>query len=347
MDRDWGSRDPAFIALTAEMRERLLAVANGAPSHVCVPLQGSGTFIVEAALGTLLGPDDRLLICSNGAYGERMRKICKRLGISAGVYRKLEDEPIDPAGVYVEVSGEGGYTHVAVVHCETTTGMHNPLEEIAAVCAELETPLIVDAMSSFGILPIDLQTMPLRAVLASSNKGLEGVPGLGFALVEEKALAAAAGNSRSLALDLHEQWRGLEENGQWRFTPPVQVVAALVEALRALEAEGGQPGRYERYSQNMKRLVDGMTRLGFTLFLNAELQAPVIATFNTPRNWGVDFQTFYDRLAAAGFLIYPGKVTLADTFRIGCIGQVFPDDMRRLVDAVAAMADALPDRRAA
>ena len=347
MAKDWGSRDPAFIALTAEMGERLLAVANGAPSHVCVPLQGPGTFIVEAALGTLLKPTDRLLVLVNGAYGERMLKICERIGRPAEALRFDEDQPVDPGSLGQLLMGSPQITHVAVVHCETTTGIMNPLAEIAAVCAQAGLPLIVDAMSSFGILPIDLQTLPAQAVLASSNKGLEGAPGLGFALIERAALQEARGNSPSLALDLFDQWTGLEANGQWRFTPPVQVVAALVEALRALEREGGQPARLARYAANLRVLVEGLRGLGYALYLAPQLQAPVIATFRQPERWGVDFTTFYDRLAAAGFLIYPGKLTRAQTFRIGCIGQVFPDDMRRLVAAIAAMTDALPSARAA
>ncbi len=345
MARDWGSRDPAFIALTAELRERLLAVANGAGTHACVPLQGSGTFVVEAALGTLLKPTDHLLVLVNGAYGERMLKICERIGRTAKALRFDEDQPVDPIALAELLTHSPEITHVAVVHCETTTGIRNPLESVAAVCAKAGRALIVDAMSSFAILPIDLATLPAQAILASSNKGIEGAPGLGFALFERSALQAAAGNSPSLALDLHDQWKGLEANGQWRFTPPVQVVAATVEALRALEREGGQPGRLARYAANLDVLVEGLIAAGYDLFLDRAVQAPVIATFVQPRAWSVRFETFYDRLAQAGFVIYPGKLTRAQTFRIGCIGQVFPDDMRRLVKAVEAIA--APGRAAA
>ena len=347
MTRDWGSRDPAFIALTAELRERLLAAANGEGSHVCVPLQGSGTFIVEAALGSLLKPTDHLLVLVNGAYGERMLNICERIGRTAEALRFEEDQPVDPAALAEHMRKSPAITHVAVVHCETTTGIENPLAEVAAVCANAGRPLIVDAMSSFGILPLDLRTLPALAVLASSNKGLEGPPGLGFALIETDALEAAKGVAPSLSLDLQAQWKGFEANGQWRFTPPVQVVAGLVEALRAFEAEGAQPGRTRRYAENLQVLVEGMARLGYDLFLDPAVQAPVIATFRQPADWPVTFDQFYDRLAEAGFLIYPGKLTKADTFRIGCIGQVFPDDMRRLLAAVEAIAPARPARSAA
>ncbi|CAN5179028.1 2-aminoethylphosphonate--pyruvate transaminase [soil metagenome] len=347
MTRDWGSRDPAFIALTAELRERLLAAAHGEATHVSVPLQGSGTFIVEAALGTVLKPADRLLVLVNGAYGERMLKICERIGRSATAMRWDEDQPVDPAALQEHLLGAPQITHVAVVHCETTTGIRNPLEAVAAVCAEAGKALIVDAMSSFGVLPLDLRTLTAQAVLASSNKGLEGAPGLGFALIDRPALEAAKGNAPSLSLDLHEQWRGFETNGQWRFTPPVQVVAALLDALRAFAAEGGQAGRGARYAENLRVLVEGMAALGYDRFLDPAVQAPVSATFRQPAGWGVSFDQFYDRLAQAGLLIYHGELTPADTFRIGCIGQVHPDDMRRLVETVGVITPARAARSAA
>jgi 2-aminoethylphosphonate-pyruvate transaminase len=227
------------------------------------------------------------------------------------------------------------------VHCETTSGLLNPLAEIAAAVAKAGRPLILDAMSSFGALPIDLALIPIAAVLASSNKCLEGAPGLGFALVERAVLAAAKGVSSSLSFDLHAQWRGFEDNGQWRFTPPVQVVAALVEALRLLEAEGGPPARLARYQSNLDILVRGFTGLGYPLYLDAALQAPIIATFRPPPDRPFDFQSFYDALAANGFIIYPGKLTQEPSFRIGCIGAVNPADFERLV-AVAAKLTAKP-----
>lgn len=334
MQKDWGSRDEAFIALTAEMRRRLLAVANGAASHVAVPLQGSGTFIVEATIGTLVRPADKLLVLVNGAYGERIVAIAKRLRLTVEALNFEEWQPVDPATVEQALSADPAITHVAMIHCETTTGLLNPLEEVAAIVAGAGRELLLDAMSSFGALPIDLARTPVTAVMASSNKCLEGAPGLGYALIEETALAAAKGNSPSLALDLFDQWRGLEANGQWRFTPPVQVVAALVEALRLLEAEGGQPARLARYRKNCGILVDGMARLGFRLFLDPAHQAPIIASFHHPTGRPFHFEGFYQALAARGFVIYPGKLSKAETFRIGCIGAVEPADFHRLLAAI-------------
>jgi 2-aminoethylphosphonate-pyruvate transaminase len=339
MLRDWGSRDSAFIAMTTELRQRLLDIANGAGSHVAVPLQGSGTFIVEAAIATLVKPSDKLLVLANGAYGERMMTIANRLGRSARALRWAEDRPVDPRAVDNALAGDPAITHVALVHCETTSGLLNPLSEISGIVAKHRKAFLLDAMSSFGALEIDLGATRVTAVLASSNKCLEGVPGLGFALIESDALAAAKGVSPSLSLDLHDQWRGFETNGQWRFTPPVQVVAALVEALRRFEAEGGQPARLARYRQNFAVLSEGMRRLGFSLFLEEAVQAPIIATFRSTPEF--PFQRFYDALAARGFLIYPGKLTKAESFRIGCIGALEPADFARLIDAVAASLDAV------
>ena len=335
MTRDWGSRDEAFIALTAELRARLLAIASGAASHAAVPIQGSGTFVVEAAVATLVRPSDKLLVLVNGAYGRRIVEIARRLGRPVVTLDWAENTPVDPAGVARALAEDPTITHVALVHCETTTGLLNPMAEIAAVAAAAGRRLILDAMSSFGALPIDLAATTITAVLASSNKCLEGVPGLGFALIEQTALAAAKDVSSSLSLDLHDQWLGFEANGQWRFTPPVQVVAALVEALRLLDEEGGPPARLIRYQANLNVLTDGFARLGFPLYLDPALQAPIIATFRPPAERPFDFQTFYDALARHGFIIYPGKLTREPSFRIGCIGAVSPADFERLIIAAA------------
>jgi 2-aminoethylphosphonate-pyruvate transaminase len=334
MLRDWGSRDPAFIALTAELRQRLLDVAGAGASHVAIPLQGSGTFIVEAAIATLLPPSGKLLVLANGSYGERMVAIATRLGRSVEALRWPEDRPVEPERVDAALAADPGITHVALVHCETTSGILNPFAAVAAIVAARGRALILDAMSSFGALPVDLSTTPAAAVLASSNKGLEGVPGLGFALVERQAIAAAKGNSPSTSLDLHDQWRGFEGNGQWRFTPPVQVVAALVEALRLLEAEGGPAARLHRYQDNFDTLAAGMARLGFRMFLDPAVQAPIIATFHPLDDPRFAFEAFYEALAARGFLIYPGKLTRADSFRIGCIGALERNDFQTLLVAI-------------
>ena len=333
MTRDWGSRDGDFIALTAELRARLLAVANGLDSHAAVPIQGAGTYVLEAAVGSLVRLDEALLVLENGAYGRRMTAIARRLGRNVRTLEWPENTPVDPARVAEALAADPSLRWVALVHVETTTGLLNPLEGVAAEVAAAGRSLIVDAMASFGALPLDLAALPAAAVLASSNKGLEGPPGIAFALIAQDELDRAGGVSASTALDLRAQHAGLEANGQWRFTPPVQVVAATVEALRLLEEEGGPAARLARYAQNLSVLVDGMEALGFPLYLDPRDQAPIIATFR--HGPAFDVAAFHAALAARGFVIYPGKLTAEPSFRIGCIGQVFPADMRRLLAAVA------------
>ncbi len=342
MLRDWGSRDGDFIAMTARVRERLTALAGAAESHVCVLLQGSGTFAVEATLGTLVpaAASGKLLVLINGAYGRRMARICDTLGRAYVTYETPEDVPPTATEIADVLAADGAITHVAAVHCETTSGILNPIEDIAAVVADAGRALIVDAMSSFGALPLDAGTIPLTALVASANKCLEGAPGMAFAIIEEKALAAAAGNAPSLSLDLHDQWRVMEDTGQWRFTPPVQVVAALDQALAEHQAEGGIEARAARYGRNCRVLVDGLRDIGFETFLPDALQAPIIVTVRMPRDPGFSFDRFYDLLHARGIVIYPGSVTIEPTFRIGCIGRLDEDDMRR---ALAAIREALDE----
>ena len=337
MLRDWGSRDAAFIALNARLRERLLAIAGAADSHVCVPIQGSGTFAIEATLGTLLPRDGKLMVLVNGAYGRRMARICEVLGRAHATLESAEDVPNDPTALDAALAADPAITHVAVVHCETTSGILNPVAEVARITAAHGRGLIVDAMSAFGALPLDLAETPAEAVVASSNKCLEGVPGLGFVIVGREAIARAAGNAHSLALDLHDQWRAMEGNGQWRFTPPTHVIAAFVQALDEHAAEGGVAGRGARYARNCRVLVAGMRRLGFETLLPESLQAPIIVTFREPADAAYDFATFYEGLRRRGYAIYPGKLTVAASFRIGCIGQIHEPDIEGALAAVEAV----------
>jgi len=335
MLRDLGSRDVEFLAITARVRERLLALAGAEASHACVPLQGSGTFAVEAAIGTLVPADGQLLVASNGAYGRRMAAIAGRLGRPCSLLELPETSPVDPEAVARALAGPRPPSHLAVVHCETSTGIRNPLEAVAAVAARARVPLLVDAMSTFGALPVDARRTPFTALVASANKCLQGVPGVGFALVERTALAAARGRAPSLALDLFDQHEGFERTGQWRFTPPTHVVAALARALDELEAEGGVAARGRRYAESCRVLVAGMRKLGFETLLPDALQAPIIVTFLAPADPRFVFDAFYDGLRRRGFVIYPGKLSETPSFRIGCIGDVSSSDLERAVAAVA------------
>lgn len=336
MLRDWGSRDSDFIALTARIRARLLALIHGEEDHVCAPIQGSGTYGIEAALGTLLPREGKLLVLSNGAYGRRMARICDRIGRNYSLLEWPEDEVPALRDVVQKLDSDSGISHVGLVHCETTSGILNPLAEIAERVAERGCGLIVDAMSSFGALPIDARAVRFEALIASANKCLEGAPGIAFVIARRGALTAAAGNAPSLSLDLHEQWQGFERNGQWRFTPPTHVAAALDAALDALDAEGGVEARGARYRENCRTLVAGMRELGFETLLRDDLQAPIIVTFREPADPRFDFERFYGVLRRRGYAIYPGKLTEARSFRIGCIGAVERVQMEGVVAAVRA-----------
>ena len=337
MLHDFGSRDLDFIALNRRLRDRLAAIVGGGEDFTCVPLQGSGTFVVEAMLGTFLPADGKLLILANGAYGQRMAKICRAMGAAHSVLEQPEDQPSDLESLDAALADDTAITHVAAVHCETTTGILNPIEDIARITAHRGRRLLIDSMSAFGALPLEARSVTFDAVVASSNKCLEGVPGMGFCIARETALADCAGNCPSLSLDLHEQWRAMEGNGQWRFTPPVQVLAAFDRALDDFEAEGGQAGRGVRYEENRRILVEGMRALGFETLLPDALQAPIIVTFRKPADPRFDFDVFYERLRWRGYVIYPGKLTVAESFRIGCIGRLGSEQMRGALGAIEAV----------
>lgn len=334
MLRDLGSRDDEFIALNRGMRQRLLQIAKADDTHVCVPLQGSGTFAVEAMLGTFLGENSKALVLINGAYGERMARVCVKARIAHSVMRWPEDQPVDSEALDNALRADMSLTHVVVVHCETTSGILNPIEEIAAVTSRHGRRLLIDSMSGFGALPIDAHLVPFDALVSSSNKCLEGVPGMGFVIARRETLMACAENARSLSLDLHDQWVSMEKTGQWRFTPPVHVILAMNQALQEHAAEGGVAGRGARYRRNCRILVEGMRKLGFETLLPDHLQAPIIVTFLMPADPRFVFAKFYDRLRSKGYVIYPGKLTVADSFRIGCVGRIGPEEMTGAVRAV-------------
>jgi 2-aminoethylphosphonate-pyruvate transaminase len=344
MLRDWGSRDGDFIQLTRGVCDALTRIAGADPAsgrYACVPIQGSGTFAVEAVVDTMVPRDGRLLVLVNGAYGRRIRDICAYINRDCEILECAEDEPTPVDRLADTLNGDASITHVAAFHCETTSGILNPLEDIARVVAGAGRKLIVDAMSTFGAIPIDAEALGLSAVIASANKCLEGVPGMGFAVIDSNDLAAAAGNATSLSLDLHDQWQNFEKTGQWRFTPPTHVLAALAQAIQEHGEEGGIAGRGRRYADNCRILRDGMEEMGFVPLLSDDLQAPVIVTYHAPSDENYDFGAFYDGLHAKGFAIYPGKITKIDSFRIGCIGRIDGDDIRR---ALAAISETLAEQ---
>jgi 2-aminoethylphosphonate-pyruvate transaminase len=335
MLNDWGSWDSAFNAITASLRKDLVDIVGGGAEYTCVPLQGSGTFSVEAAIGTVVPRAGKVLVPNNGAYCARIVRICKVLGRAVVDLPVPEDQPVTGAIVEAALAADPSITHVAQVHCETGAGVLNDLASIAAVCAKRGKGLIVDAMSSFAALPIDVRATPFDALVAASGKCLEGVPGMGFVIVRKAVLEARAGNAHSLAMDLHDQYVYMEKTTQWRYTPPTHVVAALRVAVDQFKEEGGQPARLARYTRNCETLVNGMAELGFRTFLSSAVQAPIIVTFHAPSDPAYDFRTFYEKTRERGYILYPGKLTQVETFRVGCIGAIDDNEMRNVVSAVS------------
>lgn len=335
MLRDWGSWDADFNRITARLREGLLAIVHGQGTHECVPMQGSGTFSVEAAIGTLVPRDGgHVLVPQNGAYCQRIARICRVLGKRLTTLDYAEDAPMRADDVDRALQRDASITHVAVVHCETSTGILNPLHDIAQVVARHGKGLIIDAMSSFGALDIDARRTPFDAVIAASGKCLEGPPGMGFVIARRAVLERAEGNAHSLAMDLHDQWVYMNRTTQWRFTPPTHVVAAFDAALAQYEEEGGLAARGARYAANCRTLIDGLAGLGLRSFLPAAIQAPIIVTFHPPASPRYEFKAFYNAVKARGYILYPGKLTTVETFRVGCMGQLGERGMQGAVDAV-------------
>ncbi len=338
MLRDWCTWDDDYnLGVVTPIREELvrLATATSPQDYTCVLMQGSGTFSVEAMIGTAVPRGGRLLVLANGEYGSRLARISRTLAIDTVVHDSGELAPPDLAKLEAALKEDASITHVVCVHNETTTGMLNPLEGIAAVVKRHGRVLLVDSMSAFGGIPLDVAALGIDFLVSSANKCIQGVPGFGFVIARTRLLEECAGRARSLSLDLFDQWRGMEEGrGKWRYTSPTHVVRAFAQAMKELEEEGGVAARHARYTENQRRLVEGMEGLGFRCILPHDLHSPIITGFHDPEDAGYRFRDFYDRLKARGFVIYPGKVTGIASFRIGTIGHVFPADIDRLIRAV-------------
>jgi 2-aminoethylphosphonate-pyruvate transaminase len=336
MLRDAGSWHTDFNILVAGIRERLLQLADVSRESgwEVIPMQGSGTFGVEAVFQSCVPLQGKVVVLANGAYGERMVQMLRCARIDHTVLRAPEDTPVDPLALEKTFAADSAVTHVAVVHCETTTGILNPIEAIGRIAKRHGKTYIVDAMSSFAGMPIDFAAAQLDFLISSSNKCIEGVPGFSFVFCRRDALLKSEGIARSLSLDLLGQWRGFEKDGKFRYTPPTHSILAFDRALRELDAEGGVAGRHTRYRLNHDTLQRGMRELEFQSFLNPEVQSPIITAYLYPANCGFNFDRFYDQLSQRGFLIYPGKLTKMDTFRIGTIGRIFSTDIEQLLAAI-------------
>ena len=338
MLRDWCTWDDDYNrGVVQVIRRTLIELATRAEGYTSVLMQGSGTFAVEAMVGTAVAGDGKLLVLSNGAYGRRIARMAQVLAIDHAVVDSGERDPPDPHRVDAALAEDPAITHVAMVHGETSTGILNPLAAVGEVVRRRDRVFIVDAMSTFGGIPFDLDEIGIDFLVSSANKCIQGVPGFGFILARESQLVACEGRARSLSLDVYDQWRVMEEGaGKWRFTSPTHTVRACAQALIELEEEGGVEKRHARYQENHRILVEGMERLGFRCFLRGSHRSPIITAFHDPEESTYEFTRFYADLKRKGFVIYPGKVTEANTFRIGTIGHVSPGDIRSLITAIEA-----------
>lgn len=323
--------DEDYKQITQWIRKKLLEFAHvNEEKYTAILMQGSGTFGVESVLTSVVGAKDTLLIVANGSYGLRMREIAEHAGISWLVYETAYDEIPDAAVIATMLRENPAITHVAMVHSETTSGILNDIEAVSRVVKEAGKTMIVDAMSSFGGIEIPVEEWGIDFIVSSANKCIQGVPGFSFIICRRDVLRKSRGKARSLSLDLYDQWQCMEADGKWRYTSPTHVVLAFAQAIRELEAEGGIAARNARYVQNNHTLIEGMKKLGFKPYVGTEHQGPIITTFYYPEHKNFDFQEMYAYIKDRGYAIYPGKVTDADTFRVGNIGEIYPEDMEKL-----------------
>ncbi|MCP4612380.1 MAG: 2-aminoethylphosphonate--pyruvate transaminase [Planctomycetes bacterium] len=340
MLRDLGSRDTEFIAIVQEIRQKLVEFGQANPDqYTTVLMQGSGTFGLEAVVSSTVPPDGKLLIIINGAYGKRLAKIASVLNIDTITLEYPENTIPNLQEIEDKLTTDNKITTVSVVHCETTTGIINPIREIGELVAKSGAKYFVDAMSSFGAVPINLSECNIDYLVSSANKCIEGVPGFSFVLSKLSSLMETTGYARTVSFNLLEQYQGLEKNGQFRFTPPTHTLAAFRQAIEELETEGGVKGRAERYRNNYETLIEGMRKMGFKEYLKPEIQGYIITSFLYPDDPNFSFEKFYESLNQKDYVIYPGKVSDADCFRIGNIGRISDADIKNLLVAITQTID--------
>lgn len=342
MGVDYSTWDVDYNQRVVEIRKRLVQLATNKPGYTSVLMQGSGTFAVEATIGSVIPPEGKLLVISNGAYGSRVAQIARCLKIPLVELDYSETESPDLDQIRATLANDPKITHVAMVHCETTTGMLNPAADIGQLVAEAGKDYILDAMSSFGGIPLLMEDFHVDYLISSANKCIQGVPGFGFIIANQQKLEQTEGYARSLSLDLFDQWNEMEhKGGKWRYTSPTHVVCAFLQALKELEEEGGVAQRHARYSENQSTLVAAMQQVGLQTLLPRALQSPIITSFYYPDSPQFSFNQFYDELKHRRYVIYPGKISQAETFRIGNIGNVFPADMQNLVQQIEQVLDSM------
>ncbi len=336
MLHDMGSRDKEFISIVKEIREELLLLAGVTKEdgYDTVLMQGSGTFGVESVISTAIPKDGHLLLITNGAYGDRIGEMAKVYNIRTTILSYRENLVPPAYDLEEALKTQESITHVAIIHCETTTGIFNDIESIGRVAHKYKKIFIVDAMSSFGAVPIDFKALDIDFLISSSNKCIEGVPGFSFVIFKKISLEDCKGNARTVSLDLYGQWIYMKESNSFRYTPPIQTILAFHKALRSLDEEGGISARSARYQQNYNRLIEGTEALGLKTYLDKKDQGYIITSFLFPDHPNFDFTLFYEKLHERGQVIYQGKLSDTNCFRIGNIGQLFIEDINRLVEAI-------------
>ena len=336
--------DDDYKQITQWIRKELLELAEvSAPEYTAVLMQGSGSFGVESVLTSVIGSKEKLLIAANGAYGLRMAEICRHAGIEFTLYQQDFDKRPDPAVIADFLEKDPSITHVSIVHGETTSGILNDIEAVGKVVKAAGKIFIVDAMSTFGGMKIPMKEYGIDFMISSANKCIQGVPGFAFILAKKDELEASNGKARSLALDLYDQWKTMEADGKWRFTSPTHVVLAFAQALKELQKEGGIAARNARYQENQKLLAKRFSELGFRPYLDPSVQGPIITTFYYPEGAAFTFQQMYQYVKEHGYVLYPGKVMEAETFRVGNIGEIYPEDIEKLY---GIMSDFLQEAKA-
>lgn len=335
MLKDRASGGDEFHADLTLARDYMVALVNGQGAYTAIPLPGSATYANEAVISGLVPKGGKLLIHTNGVYGDRLIEICAHVGVAHAAIRTPPFVPPTAEQFEAAIVADPGITHVFVVHCETSTGVLNPVEAIAAVCRTHAKGLFIDAVASFGAIALDAKALGFQAITVSSNKCMQGVPGIGWSVVQKTALENAKGTCGPLVLDLWDQNQHMDRTSSFRFTPPTQVLAAFAQACREHQAEGGTPARLARYRRNWRRLIDGMRQMGFTTVVPDDHASPIVATFHNPDHPAFSFQTLFEGMKRRGFIIFPGRLALADTFRIGCMGDVTEQDMAEAMTAVA------------
>lgn len=325
--------DEDYKNMTQEIRTGLLKLAhadNG--DYTTVLMQGSGTFGVESVLSGVISSTDKVLVLQNGAYSKRMVEMCDYHGIKYVVYEEDYAHVPDPAIVEDVLKSDENITHISMVHSETTSGLLNDIAAIGELAKKYNKKFIVDAMSSFGGVDINVPELGITYLVSSANKCIQGVPGFSFIIAKASDLKQAKGIARSLSLDLYAQWETMEKDGgKWRFTSPTHVVAAFSQALKELAAEGGITARNARYTATNRALRKGMEELGFKAYIDEAHQGPIITTFFYPENCKFTFAKMYTYLKDHGYVIYPGKLTDAETFRLGNIGEIYMDDVEKIL----------------